>query len=492
MELLNSLEIVKRTLQKRKALRILALCLVCIAPNPVLANSLNCSLHELPIMQVGYLSCLLLVSLLLGILLMILLWREKHFTRRLRQDNQILLTRITTLQRQSAQLERVNRLKSEFFADMSHELRTPLNAVLGITETLSEQIYGALNESQANSLTRIYRNGEKLLYLISDIVDLSKLEIGRVNLKYEQFNLYNFCMTCLAYVKEKAHKKNIQIIIEPEQDTGLGTIVADPRRLKQILFNLLSNAVKFSPEGSTIGLRVTLIAGHDEQYPTYVRLSVWDQGLGISAEQQAHIFEPFTEQYHQLEVKYKGTGLGLALVKQLTELHHGEVQLSSELGQGSCFTVTLPNPLNPTAATEPPTAKTHSLQSTTTKQQPLILLVEDTQDHVDNVRDFLTHFGYQVSVAYSGQEALTIITHTRPSLVLMDINMSHMDGFEVTQHIRDNPNYQDLPIIAVTAMTMSGDKERCLAVGMNDYVSKPLNLRKLLETIEKHLQKKTS
>jgi PAS domain S-box-containing protein len=396
--------------------------------------------------------------------------------------NQQLAERLADLSVANIQLQKANQMKDEFLANMSHELRTPLNSILGMLENLNEQVYGQLNDRQMKSLQTIGNSSHHLLALINDILDLSKIEAGKVELQLESFNIEEICQASLMFVKQLAYKKQLQLSLELAPEVT--TIVADQRRIKQILVNLLSNAVKFTPERGSIRLEVK-----QSDVEHSVSFVVIDSGIGIETAALARLFNPFEQIATEFTSQLEGTGLGLALVKQLVELHGGSVTVTSQIGQGSCFTVTLPlghavEPIIPEKTIEETVVLSPITKPSVQHDSPLILIVEDNPNNIEIVFDYLTTFGYRVKVAYTGIEALTALTEARPSLILMDIQMPGMDGLETTKRIRANPEYQDLPIIAVTALTMPGDREQCLAVGMNEYLSKPINLRHLLQLVQ--------
>jgi signal transduction histidine kinase len=237
------------------------------------------------------------------------------------------------IQEQSAQLEVANRHKSEFLANMSHELRTPLNAIIGFSEVLLQRMFGELNDRQAEYLQDIVSSGRLLLSLINDILDLSKVEAGRMELELTPFSLVAALNNAVTLVRERAQSHGIKLELEvaPELDT----VVADERKLKQVIVNLLSNAVKFTPDGGTVRLRAERENGE-------IRLAVEDTGIGIAPADQARVFEEFQQASHRTETSREGTGLGLTLSKRMVELHGGTIRLESKVGKGSTFTVALP------------------------------------------------------------------------------------------------------------------------------------------------------
>jgi len=242
---------------------------------------------------------------------------------------------LVELEAANVELEKASRMKDEFLASMSHELRTPLTGILGLSEALQLQTFGALSERQAKALRNIEESGRHLLDLINDILDLSKIEAGKFDLQPESCDVASICQASLQLTKGIAHQKRqtVEFRMEPESIT----IVADPRRLKQIIVNLLSNAIKFTPEGGSLGLEV---AG--DPAARIVEFSVWDRGIGIAPEDLGKLFKPFTQIDGRLARQFSGTGLGLSLVHRMAELHGGNVKVSSEPGKGSRFTVVLP------------------------------------------------------------------------------------------------------------------------------------------------------
>ena len=238
------------------------------------------------------------------------------------------------------QLARATRLKDEFLANMSHELRTPLNAILGMSEGLIEEVFGPLNERQIQALETVQDSGNHLLDLINDILDVAKIEAGQIELKYTSVSLSHLCQSSLAFVKQQALKKRIQL--EAKIPVNLPNLLLDERRIRQVLINLLNNAVKFTPDGGHITLEVTQPAVNSSNLKSYLEIAITDTGIGIAPENISKLFQPFIQIDSALNRQYAGTGLGLALVKQIVEIHGGKVELTSDLGIGSCFKIELP------------------------------------------------------------------------------------------------------------------------------------------------------
>jgi len=381
--------------------------------------------------------------------------------------------------------EAANRAKSNFLAAMSHELRTPLTSILGLSEALQEQTRGPLNEHQSKALRTIETSGRHLLSLINDILDLSKIEAGKIDLNPTELVVEPLCQTSLMFVRQAARKKGITVHLTIEDDVK--TVVADERTLKQVLVNLLSNAVKFTPEQGRVGLDVE---GSREN--SALQFSVWDTGIGIAENDAARLFRPFVQLDDGLSRQHEGTGLGLALVSRLVELHGGSVSLESTPGQGSRFTVVLPwntEQEEQGREQEPGSPQLAAPKAPETTLGARVLLVDDNRFVADTIREYLHSVGYDVSVAWDGAEGVARVLTETPDVVLMDIQMPVMDGLEAIRRVRaSGTDARSVPIIAVTALAMPGDRERCLSAGADDYVSKPLVLRELVQLIEARLR----
>jgi PAS domain S-box-containing protein len=387
------------------------------------------------------------------------------------------------LQRSNEELARATRLKDEFLANMSHELRTPLNAILGITEVLQEEVFGQINPEQAKSLQTLDRSGTHLLELINDILDVAKIESGQIELDLQPTNIAVLCQSSMAFIKQQALKKRIQFNIQ--LPANLPDLLVDERRIRQVLINLLNNAVKFTPEGGRITLEVNPLDRDND-----LQIAVVDTGIGIASEHINKLFQPFIQIDSALNRQYQGTGLGLALVKRIVELHAGQVGLTSEVGCGSRFTMTLPY----LTVSPAPTDLEQALESQILPKEnlpaskPVILLAEDNQANIDTMSSYLKAKGYSILLAKNGQDAVFLANSQHPDIILMDIQMPGMDGLEAMQRIRANDELANIPIIALTALAMTGDRERCLAAGANEYLSKPVRLKELTHTIQHVLQ----
>ncbi|HSY49930.1 MAG TPA: response regulator [Thermoanaerobaculia bacterium] len=533
--------------------------------------------------------------------------RVEERTRQLASVNHELELRTNELAAANVELSAASSLKDEFLANMSHELRTPLNAILGMSEVLEEGIHGALNNRQRKSLKTIEESGRHLLELINDILDLSKIEAGKLELTIAPVGVRALCEASVRMVRELAVKKGIRL--STSIDPALVTLSGDDRRLKQILVNLLSNAVKFTPEGGAVGLDVT---GSAEQ--NIASFSVWDTGIGISAPGIDQLFRPFVQLDSTYARQFAGTGLGLSLVRRMTQLHGGRVDVESAVGQGSRFTVTIPwrQPIEIAQTPTQPQSRSklesdrltalviedddataeqltrylltigfadvvhdsgaHALSlaaehnpavvildimldgesgwnilgemksraqtrhipvivASVVDDEPrgralgaadyvvkpvsydnlavavgrvvpsvrdlektrgprksgVILLAEDNPSNIEVMRDFIDSRGYAMVVAADGFEAVERAVECHPAMIFMDIQMPRLDGFEAIRRIRKHSLLEKTPIVALTAFAMGGDREKCLAAGADDYMTKPVSLKTLTEVLQRFL-----
>ncbi len=380
----------------------------------------------------------------------------------------------------TAEHARVIQLKDEFLAAVSHELRTPLVAVLGQAELLLYGVYGEQPPAQAQALRTIERNGRQLLALINDILDYTKFEAGGVKLDCQLVEAAGLCQYCMQAVMPTALAK--QIVLSSKLDPAVPTLWADERRLRQILNNLLSNAVKFTPAGGSITLST-----HGDAAQQRVTFAVEDTGIGIAERDFGRLFQPFGQLDSRLSRSYDGTGLGLALVRQLAEAHGGSVAMESVLGRGSRFSVTLPWQ---TVAQGLPAAARPDLVVSLPRARhgsPLILIAEDTAATEDMLQAALLAAGYRVAVARNAHATLEVVRRQRPVLVLLDIQLAGRPGLELLEQLRAEGAVEPLRVIALTTMVMPGDRERSLAAGAHAYVPRPVPLAQLLMAIAEQL-----
>ena len=363
-------------------------------------------------------------------------------------------------------LSRAARMKDEFLAAMSHELRTPLNSILGLAEVLQEEVYGLLNDHQLKYMKIIEDSGQHLLALINDILDVSKFEAGEMTLNNDMVNIVALSQSSLKFIENIAVKKNIHI--KTQFDPQVETMSADPRRLKQILVNLLSNAVKFTPEGGTIGLEVK---GNVKN--ATVDFTVWDTGIGIAQKDLKQLFRPFIQLDSSLSRSYEGTGLGLALVYRLVQLHGGSVNVTSEINQGSRFTITMPWEMRSPTKEEIETKKKGTAPLTWLKRA---LIIEDSPETSEQITRYLEGWGVQSSVYPKGNEAFEEALQLKPDVIILDILLPGENGWDVLKKLKQHAETQKIPVVVITIVD---DPEKAKALGATAYLVKPISRQDL-------------
>lgn len=381
-----------------------------------------------------------------------------------------------------------SRAKSEFLANISHELRTPMNGVIGLLDIALDR---DLSPELAEQLQTAQRCAYSLLSLLNDILDLSKIEAGKMTLEKLPFDLRVLLADCIKAHQPQATGNSVSLQAEVAPDVPR-QITGDPLRIRQIIANLVSNAVKFTEHGS-VAVRV---GGEFTQPGEFtLRITVQDSGTGIPADKLLSVFDKFTQADGSVSRRFGGTGLGLAITRSLAELHGGDVQVQSELGQGSTFTVTLKCQADVTTDAPQKTDVVEPAPSVASAPggPARILVVEDNQVNQKVVTAVLRKRGFSIELANDGQEALNKLDASAAfDLILMDVQMPVLDGLEATRLIRKEQRWNRLPIIAMTAHAMNGDKERCLEAGMNGYISKPVHPSLLLSTVDEFLLQKIS
>lgn len=400
------------------------------------------------------------------------------------------------LQLYSEELSRSSQYKSEFLANMSHELRTPLNSILILSQLISEKEKSHEDDDTPHFGEVIHRSGQDLLTLIDDILDLSKVEAGMVEVQRDSVAVYDL-PEVMGYSFDKiAEKKGIEfqsLIDENVPDV----FYTDEKRLQQILKNLLSNAFKFTSKGSVtihIALADTSIAAKGysvpEQMDYMLAISVTDTGIGIKEDKQNLIFEAFQQEDGTTDRQYGGTGLGLSICREFSKLLGGYVTVQSELGKGSTFTLYLPSLMlnaegQPVTKPLPPTWMDQEEQqdSLARLQGKNVLVVDDDLRNIFALEGVLKGKGMHVRSAQNGEEAIALLNAEPADIVLMDMMMPIMDGYEAMRWIRLEDKWKDLPIIALTAKAMKDDRELCIEAGASDYISKPMNVEQLLSVI---------
>ncbi len=374
--------------------------------------------------------------------------------------------------------------KSEFLANMSHEIRTPMNGILGLLRILSKT---SLDDAQTDYLEKALFSTNELLRIINDILDFSKIEAGKLEMELIPFKLHDLCSEIENLFSHSFEKKGLSFYMRKEECTSMH-IMGDPLRLKQVLVNLLGNALKFTSTGG-VHLHIETTC-HEKE--VRCRFSVQDTGIGLSQSQADSLFHAFTQADTSVTRKYGGTGLGLAISKRIVEMMQGDIWVESTLGEGSTFIFTATFSLAESEHSILPTPIEIPLptQGTAEKRQGHLLLVEDNQINQIIAEELLQAVGYTLDTANNGQEALDMLQEKSYDLVLMDIQMPVLDGLSATKAIRQQEQFATLPVIAMSAHAMAGDKEKSLEYGMNDHITKPISPELLYSTLAFWLQKK--
>jgi signal transduction histidine kinase/CHASE3 domain sensor protein len=357
--------------------------------------------------------------------------------------NEELQMRQSEVAESNRRLEDVSRSKSDFLANMSHELRTPLNSVIGFSEVLQDQLFGAINEKQQEYVANILTSGRHLLSLINDILDLSKVESGKMELELSDFSIREAVDSALTMLREKALKSGIALSVEITPAADI-IIAADQRKLKQILFNLFSNAVKFTPSGGIVNVSAT-------RDGDYLEISVADTGIGIREEDIPKLFQAFTQLESAYTKGFEGTGLGLALTKKLVELHGGRIWVESQLGAGSRFSFTIPlsqTVIKESTLNRPDNGSSGGGSST-------VLLIDDDPLTTSGIKNALLSKGYRPICANNGEEGIKTAQSDPPDMIVLDLMMPGMDGFEVANRLRREKSVAHVPILVLTSMDLS-------------------------------------
>jgi signal transduction histidine kinase/CheY-like chemotaxis protein len=418
---------------------------------------------------------------------------ERRRSAELQRVSQQLASANAQLNANNQELQEQSRFKSEFLANMSHELRTPLNAVIGFSEMLKDGMAGVLTERQRTFAGHIYKGGHHLLALINDILDLSKIEAGKVDIVLERVPLEATVNEALTMVSELARGRKVQVT--PQFEGPLGSMQVDRRRLKQIVLNLVTNAVKFTPGGGQVtvrigtvdraraesaipgpghGLRMPLPAGNDARF---VEIAVQDTGIGIAQDDIQKLFKPFMQISNTVTRSVEGTGLGLVMVHRLAELHGGTVAVNSAPGQGSCFTVWLPwRDESPAALpearpiTKPPSA------------QPLALVIEDNSEAALLLTAQLETLGFAVRCVNTGEAALELADQIAPDLITLDVLLPGMDGWQFLAKLKTVSNWSEVPVVVVSVVA---DRSRGFTLGAALVLQKPIGRDALLHGLER-------
>lgn len=401
-----------------------------------------------------------------------------------------VIERTRELEAVNRELEKSNKLKSQFIANMSHELRTPLNSIIGFSESLLELPVGELNEKQGRYISRIYTSGKHLLQLINNLLDLAKIEAGRLTLAPEEFMLLPVLTDVISIIEALANKKEISI--QYNTDERIAAIVADKVKFKQILYNLLSNAVKFTPEKGEIFIEVKLrtssegvLYGANRGSQKFIEVSVRDTGVGIRPEDTGRIFDEFEQVDSSYTKKYEGAGIGLSLTKKLVELHGGRIEVESRIDEGSTFTFIMPvftTMREPVYEYEKTVKAAGAAEEffTGEDRKNTILIVEDDLATSELLTDHLKGAGYYVAHSYDGEDAVRKAAKIKPFAIILDVMLPEKDGWEVLQDIRMLPETRDIPVIIYSVVD---NKDLGFALGATDYIVKPVDKKTLLSRL---------
>ncbi len=369
-------------------------------------------------------------------------------------------------------------VKENFLANMSHEIRTPLNAVLGFTNILRST---KLDDEQKEYVDVIQSSGDNLLSIVNDILDLSKIEAGMLRIEETPFKIADIMSVVEAMLKPKAEEKGLRLIVNIDSEIP-EFVSGDAVRLTQILANLVTNAIKFTEDGG-VYLRATSIKRNGDI--ATIEFLVRDTGMGIPEEKQAHIFDRFEQAEASTTRRFGGTGLGLSIVKNLVDIQKGTLTLFSQPGVGSSFTIELPYKITNDYVVKTELKKT-PINLANMKAETKILIAEDNPMNQRLIKHLMKNWNFNFDLVFNGSQALEALKKQTYDLVLMDIQMPEMDGYTSTAHIR-NELKSKIPIIAMTAHAMEGERDKCIKAGMNDYVSKPINEEMLFQMIQKYL-----
>ncbi len=369
--------------------------------------------------------------------------------------------------------EEMSQAKGEFLANMSHEIRTPMNGVIGTLQLLSDTKLGAAQQEYVDTA---HKSAQSLLTILNDILDLSKIEAGKLNIELIPFDLREIVSELITLHTMTAEEKVIQLYADIDEQLPR-VLIGDPTRIRQILANLISNALKFTDKGH-VRVKISVVSSDDKNAD--VRMEVEDTGIGIREDIKDKLFNEFTQADGSTTRKYGGTGLGLAIVRQLVEMMYGQFGVESVTGEGSTFWFMVTLGVSAEQAVRLPLDQEMELKG---KLNGHVLLVEDNPINQMVARKMLEKIGIKTMLAADGQEALNMLEQDEYDAVLMDCQMPVMDGFEATRRIRQHDQLLKLPVIAMTANVMEGDREKCIEAGMNDYIGKPFVEADLKKTL---------
>lgn len=369
------------------------------------------------------------------------------------------------LEKQNRKLQEGTRLKSEFLANMSHELRTPLNSIIGLTDQLLLGLFGNISEKQRTEMKKVLSSGKGLLTLINDILDLSKIEAGKMDFRNSEVSLSELIHQVMHSIEGLLRNKQIGLTIDVSPQ--LPKVFADPDRIKQILLNLLSNAIKFTDQGKII------VNARYKEASNFVELDIEDTGIGISKDDCEHIFEAFRQVDGSSTRKAGGTGLGLAITKNLTKCLNGKIKVKSKLGEGTVFTVFFP--IQPQAVIE-------SEEMQIDPRKKMILIIEDNENDFNFLKEYVEKEGFQVIWSLNGKEGFEKAKKYHPFAIILDILLPQIDGWELAKWFKEDPLTKDIPVVVITVLD---NQKKGFSLGAFDYLIKPIDYKKLRNTLER-------
>jgi signal transduction histidine kinase/CheY-like chemotaxis protein len=393
---------------------------------------------------------------------------SKNLELQVAKRTEELEQKTTELEQANIELKKLDELRSTFLANMSHELRTPLNSIIGYTDLLLDRVDGHITDEQEKSLTKVHKNAKNLLKLINDVLDMSRIESGRVELDLRAVNLQEIIQETVSALEPLINNKGL--IIDMDFDESLPLGYADPDRIRQVVTDLLDNAIKFTAEGRiTVSARPSEIGTKGNQPPRFVEVCISDTGIGIRKEDLNKLFDKFRPLDISATSEYRGAGLGLSICKGLVEMQNGSIWAESKYGEGSRFCFALPVEAE---AIEP---KRKSLQQdyqvmgvlkedkgVEKAVQIKVLVVDDEPDHVELISKILREEGYQITKAYDGEGAIESIKHSKPDLIILDLMMPNVSGFDVIEYLKTGDDTKEIPIIVVTGKELTREQMEVL------------------------------
>ena len=396
--------------------------------------------------------------------------RAENEQKRLRRKIEALEE---SLAEQNEIIEEARRIKNRFLSTMSHELRTPLNSIISLSRILKLKSGNRLADEEKQYLEIINRNGEQLLTLINDILDLARIETGRVELNFRYLKLQSILSALIESYERKTASKGIGLYLRT--DENLPDIYSDEQRLHQIFNNLIDNAVKFTDKGSvTVSVTYNLNS---------VFIKIEDTGIGIKPEQIAYIFDDFKQIDSSESRKYEGTGLGLSIARKSARILRGDIHLSTTPGKGSIFTVELPFKLD--RVDDLPVEPSSEM---TEKEKPLILVIDDDNDSIVSLSAILRDFSH-IEKSYDGLDGLERAFELKPAVIILDMALPRMNGFMVAERLKADGRTADIPVLAVTALSLPEDRERILNSGCDDYIPKPYDIDYMINRVKYWLER---